>query len=148
MDYDTHFISEAYLKSFLGLDLPTLKRKLSDIKGAKDSGQLIFYFTKRLLDLHLFFKEDQDIREFLIYASLEWSARDQKKLMKPKKYSEDSDIREDKLIVKFKKSFICALIKKHNLVGEELSSSTTKTIVFNYDLSHFLSFVNAMECHR
>jgi len=147
MKYDNPFVSRKYIQGFLKLNLSDLKKRLYNINKEEESFyEVVYFFTKTLLDYNMFFDLNREAREFLIFESARWASKEETKSKRAISYSEEMELKNDKLFTKLTKSVISAFIVKHKLSHMDIVSGNSKSIVFNLELNNILSFLYNISC--
>jgi len=147
MKCNNPFISKTYIKGFLRLSLPELKKRLYSIEKCDENfNEIIYFFTKTTLNYHMFFNMSRENREYLIFESARWASKEEAKSKRVVYYSEEMELKNDKLFTKLTKSIILAFMVKHKLSYEDIVMDNEKSIMFNLELNNVLSFMYNISC--
>jgi len=147
MQFNNPFNSIIFLKQFKNINKNDVLNKIKKLETDNlDQYELIFMLTKTLLDYHLFFTLEKEVREWLIYESSYWASKQETKTKRPSEFSEDMSSKQDRFLTKLTKSLIDSLIVKYKLSSEDIVSSNIKSIKFNLELNNYLSFMNSVAC--
>jgi len=147
MAYNNPFVSMTYIKGFLGLTIVDLKERLLKIVTEDiEYDQIVYLYTKTLLDYHLYFEQPKEIREYLLYSSARWASKKEARGKRPLGFEEDIDNKHDKYFTKLSKSLINALIVKHDLSGQDILSSSPTAIRYNMELNLYMGFMYEISC--